>query len=196
LDGSQSGVNYQLQLNASPTGSPVAGTGSAISFGNQTVTGNYTVVAVDATTGCTATMSGSATVVSLTDPFQCWQMQYFGCTNCPQADADADPDGDGMSNTNEFLSGTNPTNSASVLRIISTVRQTTDVVITWTTAGGYTNVVQVTAGNGTGGYATDNFVNLGSPIIIPGSGDAMTNYPDAGGATNVQSRYYRIRLLP
>jgi hypothetical protein len=141
-------------------------------------------------------MSGSATV-SLTDPFPCWQMQYFGCTNCPQTDADADPDGDGMSNTNEFLSGTNPTNSASALRIISTVRQTTDVVIIWTTAGGHTNAVQATTGDANGSYST-NFIDITSPphIILPGSGDAVTNYVDVGGATNVPSRYYRVRLVP
>ena len=34
------------------------------------------------------------------------------------------------------------------------------------------------------------------PIAIPGSGDTVTNYLDAGGATNVPSRYYRIRLGP
>jgi hypothetical protein len=62
LSGSQTGVNYQLFNGASPVGSPVAGTGSAISFGNQTTAGTYTAVATNATTGCTANMTGSATV--------------------------------------------------------------------------------------------------------------------------------------
>jgi hypothetical protein len=32
-------------------------------------------------------------------------------------------------------------------------------------------------------------------IILPaGNGDATTNYLDQGAATNVPSRYYRIRL--
>ena len=62
LDGSQSGVNYQLQLANVNTGSSVAGTGSAISFGNQTALGTYTVVAIVANTGCTTNMNGSATV--------------------------------------------------------------------------------------------------------------------------------------
>ncbi|NDK54596.1 Ig-like domain-containing protein [Pontibacter fetidus] len=43
LAGSQQGVSYQLLHNGSPVGSPVAGTGRAISFGNQTVAGAYTV---------------------------------------------------------------------------------------------------------------------------------------------------------
>ena len=63
LGGSQTGVNYQLFNGTTPIGSPVAGTGSAISFGLQTGGGTYTVVATNATTGCVATMSGSVVVV-------------------------------------------------------------------------------------------------------------------------------------
>jgi hypothetical protein len=40
-------------------------------------------------------------------------MQYFNCTNCPQAAASADPDGDGYNNLQEFVSGTDPTASSS-----------------------------------------------------------------------------------
>ena len=56
-------------------------------------------------------------------------------------------------------------------------------------------VVQATAGDGNGGYAT-NFTDLSGLIIIAGSGDQATNYTDAGGATNVPARYYRVRLAP
>jgi hypothetical protein len=56
--------------------------------------------------------------------FNLWQLQYFGCTNCPQAAPDADPDGDGQNNLAEFAAGTDPTNSASVIRILSVVPAT------------------------------------------------------------------------
>ncbi|HEY0666970.1 MAG TPA: SprB repeat-containing protein, partial [Sphingobacteriaceae bacterium] len=62
LSGSESGVSYQLQNNGSTIGSPVSGTGSAISFGMQTAAGTYTVVAANATTGCTSSMTGSVSV--------------------------------------------------------------------------------------------------------------------------------------
>ena len=127
--------------------------------------------------------------------FQQWQMQYFGCTNCAEAAATADPDGDGLNNQAEFLAGTNPTNSLSGLRIISVVRQSTNVVITWTTAGVRTNAVQATDGDANGGY-TNNFSDISGSIIIPVSGDTTANYTDVGGATNTPSRYYRIRLVP
>ncbi|TAF45233.1 MAG: T9SS C-terminal target domain-containing protein [Sphingobacteriales bacterium] len=58
LSGSQTGVDYQLILNSNTTIGPiVAGTGSAISFGNQTSAGTYTVNAVYNGTTCVSDMS-------------------------------------------------------------------------------------------------------------------------------------------
>lgn len=60
---SQLGVNYQLYRNGSTAvGSPVAGTGAAVSFGSQTVTGVYTSVATAGTTGCITPMNGSVSI--------------------------------------------------------------------------------------------------------------------------------------
>jgi len=56
-------------------------------------------------------------------------------------------------------------------------------------------VVQATAGDGNGGYAT-NFADISGPIVIAGVGNVATNYTDSGGATNVPARYYRVRLSP
>ncbi|HOW30910.1 MAG TPA: choice-of-anchor L domain-containing protein, partial [Bacteroidales bacterium] len=68
LSGSQTGVLYQLKLNGNNTGSPVSGTGSAISFGNQTAAGTYTVVATNTSTSCTSNMTGSVTIIVNTTP--------------------------------------------------------------------------------------------------------------------------------
>ena len=62
LSGSSVGINYQLYLGGLPIGGAVAGTGSAIDFGLFTGAGTYTVIATDATTGCTANMTGSAVI--------------------------------------------------------------------------------------------------------------------------------------
>ncbi len=69
LAGSDAGVNYQLFNGATAIGSPMAGTGAALDFGLQTLAGTYTVVATDATTGCTNTMSGTAIVIMDPAPF-------------------------------------------------------------------------------------------------------------------------------
>ncbi len=62
LNGSAVGVNYQLYNGITAVGSAVAGTGGILSMGMQTASGNYTVVATNATTGCSSTMAGSATI--------------------------------------------------------------------------------------------------------------------------------------
>ncbi len=62
LDGSQVGVSYQLYLNGNPAGSSLSGTGSAISFGNQTAAGTYTVKSTNANGYCVTLMNGQAVI--------------------------------------------------------------------------------------------------------------------------------------
>ncbi len=64
LSGSQTGVDYQLQRDGVNTGGAVAGTGAALSFGPQSLSGVYSVLATNPTSSCTALMAQSATVVS------------------------------------------------------------------------------------------------------------------------------------
>jgi hypothetical protein len=71
----------------------------------------------------------------------------------------------------------------------------TNVVLTWKTTGGNTNVVQATGGSN-GSYNTNGFVNISGQMVIAGSGGVTTNYTDFGGATNRPARYYRILQLP
>ncbi len=62
LGSSQAGVEYQLKINGTNAGFAKAGTGAHISWASQTTAGNYTIVATDATTGCTQAMSGTTAV--------------------------------------------------------------------------------------------------------------------------------------
>ena len=59
LSGSQTGVTYTLLFQGFPVDLPKAGTGSALSFGNQTSQGTYTVHAEMGTTGCNTDMNDS-----------------------------------------------------------------------------------------------------------------------------------------
>jgi hypothetical protein len=64
LSGSDPGVNYQLLCNGTPvSGGFIAGTGSAISFGNQTDSCCYTVIATNASAFCSRTMLGNACII-------------------------------------------------------------------------------------------------------------------------------------
>ena len=68
LSGSESGVTYQLKLDNTNSGTAVEGTDSAISFGNQTSAGTYTVEATRTSGGCSLTMAGNATINVNTSP--------------------------------------------------------------------------------------------------------------------------------
>ena len=63
LDGSQINIVYQLYRNGIPSSNIVNGTGGAISFGNQTLTGIYTVMANNTGTNCSNIMSGSVNII-------------------------------------------------------------------------------------------------------------------------------------
>ena len=68
LKGSEIGVSYRLYRNGFATGFPVLGTGAPISFGDQTISGNYTIKGTRTLTGCTNWMSDTANVIVLPLP--------------------------------------------------------------------------------------------------------------------------------
>jgi uncharacterized repeat protein (TIGR03803 family) len=123
--------------------------------------------------------------------FQDWQTRYFGCTNCSQAATTADPDGDGQNNQAEFLSGTIPTNSASVLQIATITREGNNVRVNWTTGPGKTNALERTGG-ASGSYST----NFAAIFTVTNTTGTATNYLDVNAATIKPSLYYRVRLVP
>ncbi len=53
-------VNYQLYHTGTSTGSPLAGTNAALSFGLHTAAGSYSVMATNTVTGCSVNMNDSA----------------------------------------------------------------------------------------------------------------------------------------
>jgi gliding motility-associated-like protein len=82
LSGSETGINYMLYLAGQPLILPpgLPGTGSAITFGNQTLAGQYTVMAVNPVTGCEIQMNGNATVVI--NPYPSVQNVFGGGAIC------------------------------------------------------------------------------------------------------------------
>ncbi|MBL7815752.1 MAG: T9SS type A sorting domain-containing protein [Saprospiraceae bacterium] len=63
LNNSENGVSYQLQKAGVDVGNAVPGTGTVISFGNQTVGGVYKVIATRTVGGCKSTMGDSVRVI-------------------------------------------------------------------------------------------------------------------------------------
>jgi hypothetical protein len=76
------------------------------------------------------------------------------------------------------------------LRILGVTRENNDLRVTWSTAGGRTNVLQAApALNAT-------FTNVSPNLILPDSGDIVTNYLDIGAVSGSTPRYYRVYLVP
>jgi PKD repeat protein/subtilisin-like proprotein convertase family protein len=68
LAATETGVSYQLQLNAASIGNAVSGTGNAISFGLHSSAGSYIVIATNNLSSCTASMSNSVNITSANSP--------------------------------------------------------------------------------------------------------------------------------
>lgn len=102
-------------------------------------------------------------------------------------DPNADADGDGLSNEQEFIAGTNPTNATSTLRITAINQTGNNLRVTWVTGPGKTNALQA-AGSVAGSYATI--------FVATNTIGTITNYLDVGAATNTMPHYYRVRLVP
>jgi hypothetical protein len=110
-----------------------------------------------------------------------WMTNYFGGNTNLWPAATADSDGDGVNNLQEFLSGTNPTNAASVLRVqISNTPQ--GMYINWPTQPGLTYQVQVKTN------LTSAWSNYGAPRFAAGSSDSIF----VGGSP---AGFYQIMLL-
>lgn len=103
-----------------------------------------------------------------------------------------DLDGDGFSNEQERAAGTVANSSSSALRILAIAREGADVRVTWPVIGGKNYIVQFMPVSSAS--FTNVFTDFSGTITAAGVGASTTNYLDLGAATNVVSRYYRVRV--
>lgn len=111
------------------------------------------------------------------------------------ADGALDFDGDGAANLAEYHAGTDPANPDSAFRIVSMLRESGNIRLTWTTVGGRSYRVQTNAT--LNGALSTNFLDASPLIAAPNDYESTTNFLHIGGfQTNVPAGYYRIRLQP
>jgi len=79
-------------------------------------------------------------------------------------------------------------------RIVSIKMEGNNVRVTWTAAGGSTNVLQ--AASSLSGNSSNSFADISAPITIVGCGEVTTNWVDVGAVSGASARYYRVRLVP
>ena len=111
-----------------------------------------------------------------------------------------DADGDGMSNLEEYLAGTNPTNAASSLRITGVMRQGNGhITLSWSSVGGTRYRVQYANGGATfPPVFTDVVRSLAQELDASAYGTEATqtfvdDFTLTGAPTN-GARFYRIKV--
>jgi hypothetical protein len=95
-----------------------------------------------------------------------------------------------VSNSAGIVTTTGALLTVNPFQITNITVQTNGIVITWTTTGGQTNVIQSTAD------LTQGFTNLTANMFINGTGTVSTNFLDSGAVTNWPVRFYRVQMVP
>ena len=119
-----------------------------------------------------------------------WRAAHFGgsgTTTNGQSCASCDPDHDGMSNLQEFLAGTNPTNAASVLRISALTHTGADVTLSFQSVTGIVYRVEARDVLRLGGWSIllDGILGTGGAMQITDPGVMV-----------LPEQLYRIRAQP
>jgi len=114
-------------------------------------------------------------------------LRYFGSIYNLLSQATADADGDGANNWQEYVAGTDPTDSTSCLTVgthQSAAVQPQDCVVHWPSVAGKT-------------YLIERSATLFAPNWIPvstnaGTGSDMEIHDTTGGTV----RFYRVQVAP
>lgn len=127
-----------------------------------------------------------------------WEAAY-GVTN-----PNADDDEDGRTNLQEYFAGSNPTNAASVFRILTApLKSNGHCTLTWSSVGGTRYRVQFrngTTNNGVTGVFADVVRPLTNEMDLgPYGAASMQSFTDdftlTGGPPPGGARYYRLKIV-
>jgi hypothetical protein len=127
-------------------------------------------------------------ILPVTETYNTWATRIFGDPNLAGAAPTADPDGDGMNNLNEYLSGTDPKDPKSSLRILQlTIQgQPPQAVLGWQSVTNRTYKIE-TAADPEGPW-------IGLGTLIPSAGDTTQVRVDS--TVGDLQRLFRVRLAP
>ena len=112
-----------------------------------------------------------------------WERTYFGTLG---VDPNADPDGDGMSNQEEYLAGTNPTNSSDALIIKAFTSDSggTNVSLTWSSVLTRYYFIQETTD-----LESTLWIDSSAGLVVPSGPSTTRAFTD----TDAPMRFYRVQ---
>jgi len=171
LSGSQVGVNYTLN----PAGVVVAGTGSAISFGNQTSAGSYTVTATNVSTGCTSNMTGSASVGIINVPVI--SAQPTDQSVCAGASVSFSTTASGGTLSYQWRKGTTNLSNGGSISGATSATLTINPAVLGDAATDYNCVITNTCGSVETDFAT---LGVSSNAIAPSAQASALTFPTVG----------------
>lgn len=186
LNGSQSGVEYQLYNGASTAGSAVGGTGAAISFADQSDAGTYTVIATNTSTSCTKNMIGNAVITTGSTPSTGTITGASSVCEGSVTTLSNATTGGAWSSDNETVATVGSTGAvAGVIPGTATISYTVTNVCGSATA---THIVTVNAGPNAGTITGTLTVCVGSHTSLSstgtGGGDWTSNAPTVASVTS------------
>lgn len=111
-----------------------------------------------------------------------WEQQYFGNLS---RNGSGDFDGDGFIDYNEFMAGTSPTDSSSLLRVLFPQIAGNSTTVQWSAVPGKTYRVQ---------FKTD--LNAAGWSDLPGDVTAAGSTASKVDNTSQIRKYYRVVLIP
>ncbi len=116
-----------------------------------------------------------------------WWLAEHGLTNNFEASSTNDADHDGMPDANEYIAGTDPTNSASLLTITNfAVTQGAEQTIAWPSVAGRVYGLACTTN------LSENFILLPDATNLPAT-PPVNVYTNTSGTVSPQS-FYRVRV--
>jgi hypothetical protein len=114
-----------------------------------------------------------------------FQRTYFPVFTATNAAPTADPDGDRMNNLAEYIAGTNPTNVASVFKLLSPTNSHSGAAVRWLSVAGKNYQVFSRTNLLSGSWQSN-----GAAVVATGTN---AQYLDPGRTNGI--RFYRVQVL-
>lgn len=131
------------------------------------------------------------TITPVADAYDTWAAQFFSPYPSVIGAQSADADGDGQTNAAEFTAGTNPIQSASVLRILTITRAAdgASVNVGWTSISGKKYQIETSV-------SVQGVPAAWSPVGSQATASGNSTVLPAAASAAEATRFFRVKVVP